>query len=96
MRVSDGIRLFEETQLQEVLVCKKLCVTSLLALVKSSESVPTLRLLPPPTVHFKIRVPVFALALWDLLANAGLGLHGSDVGAGLERGKDLSWSWFRF
>lgn len=52
-----------------------------------------LRLLPPPAVHFKVRVLTFALPLRDLLSDAGLGFNRSDVGA-FERGQ--SWSWFRF
>lgn len=89
------IYLFVEYELQQVLVCNKLFVTSLLALVKSSETM-LLRFLPPPTVHFKIRVPNFALALRDLLADVGLGLNSFDVGAGFVRGQGLSWRWFRF
>lgn len=78
-----------------MLVCNNLCVTSRLALVKSSQAM-LLRLLPPSAVHFKIRVSTFAPALWDLLAAAaGLGLNSSDVGAGFLRGKGLSCSWFR-
>lgn len=77
-----------------MLLCdEKLCVTSLLALAKSSQAAP-LRLLPPPTVHFKISVLTFALALWDLLA--GLRLGGFDVGAGFLRGQGVSWSRFGF
>lgn len=41
MRISDEIHLFRESELQQVLVGdKKLCVTSLLALAKSSETAP--------------------------------------------------------
>lgn len=70
-------------------------MTSLLALATSPETVP-LRLLPPPTVHFKIRLLTFAFALWELLGDARLGLDGFDVGAGFLRGQDWSWSSFRF
>lgn len=90
--ISDDV--FVESKLQQVLVCNNLRVTSLLALVKSSQAM-LLRLLPPSAVHFKIRVSTFAPALWDLLAAAGLGLNSSDVGAGFLRGKGLSCSWFR-
>lgn len=91
MGTSDVIHLFGKSELQQVLVCNKPCGTSLLALVESSETVP-LRPLPPPTVHFKIRVPALALVLWDLLADAGLRLHRSDVGAGFLRGQRWCWS----
>lgn len=74
-----------------MLLCEKeLGATSLLALVKSLRA---LRLLPPPTVHFKVRVLAFALALWDLLG--GLGLDGFDVGAGFLRGQGSFRSRFR-
>ncbi len=96
MRMSDEIHLFQESEPQQVLACdKKLCVSSLLALAKSSETAP-LRPLPPPIVHFKIRVLTFAVALWDLLADTGLDLNGFDVGAGFVRGQGLSWSCLRF
>lgn len=49
-------------------------------------SVP-LRLLPPPTVHFKIRVFTFALALCRLLADTGLGFNSFDVRAGFVLGQ---------
>lgn len=52
-----------------------------------------LRLLPPPAVHFKVRVLAAALPLRDLLADAGLSFNRSDIGA-LQRGQ--SRSWFRF
>lgn len=71
---------------------KKLCVTSLLVLPLTAH----LRLLPPPTVHFKIRLLTFALVLRDLLGDAGLGLDSFDVGAGFQWGQGLSWRCFRF
>lgn len=55
-----------------------------------------LRLLPPLTVHFKIRVLTFTLVLWGFLADAGLSFDGLDIGAEFLRGQGLSWSWFRF
>lgn len=55
-----------------------------------------LRLLPPLTAHFKIRLLTFALALWDSLADARLSFNSSDVGAGFLRGESWSWSWLRF
>lgn len=95
MGISDVMRLFGKSELQQVLVCNKPGGTGLLALVKSSEAVP-LCLLPPPTVHFKIRVPALALVLWDLLADAGLRLRRPDVGAGFLRGERWCWSRLRF
>lgn len=94
MPISEKIYTFAESKFWFV-VSYGICVTSLLALARSSETVP-LRLLPPPTVHFKIRVPTFALVLWHLLADAGLGLYSFDVGTGFLRGQGLSWTQFRF
>lgn len=61
----------------------------MLALARPSPLSP----LPPPTVHFKIRVLIFALVLWRLLA--GLCFHSSDIRAGFQRGQSLSWFWFQ-
>lgn len=57
---------------------------------------PPLRPLPSSAVHFEVGVLIFALALWDLLTDADLGLNSFDVGAGFLRGQGLRCSRFRF
>lgn len=49
-----------------------------------------LRLLPPLTAHFKIRLLTFALALWEILADARPNFNGSDVVAGFLWGESCS------